>query len=440
MILKAVNGSEAQMPSREEIHDSVFPGKVFVSGRIDRIMFELNRIVKSFLLIKNYFDDENEIQAGLDWNKIQKNRALDNNLEKQYEKLKATLNSKFNDSSKQYLYQYLVAWEEHEWLTQFNTSRGDLKLPEVIENLDIFYFSQRLELLNRFYLQQKLSSLKTPKVIEISTGLCTIPEYYLGKSITLLITDKIQTLLKKEQPELVDFHQLMNLLKVNDNHIPQNTLALFYAYLRNFCSFLIDLGHAEFNEVLHELQKDNLERGYFYYEGKIHPNAVLNITQMALRAGSVDWARSFIETHKEIIYGENETHEFYLMNKALCLFAEGKLNEALDAIPFGSTYSAYHLMARRLELKIYYELHSEILSSKIDAFKMYINRAGNKVFSKHSAELFTNFGNFVHQLSLSIPGDKKRSEQLIRRINEKKLVGERSWLLEKAKEIGEARL
>lgn len=128
------------------------------------------------------------------------------------------------------------------------------------------------------------------------------------------------------------------------------------------------------------------------------------------------------------------------MNKALCLFGEKKYEEALEMIPFGSTYSFYHLMARRLELKIYYELHSELLDHKIDAFKMFISRAGRKVFSSNLHELFTNFVNFVRQLSQSEgPQAKKRSQTLIKRISEKKMVAERLWLLEKAKELGEKR-
>ncbi len=97
-------------------------------------------------------------------------------------------------------------------------------------------------------------------------------------------------------------------------------------------------------------------------------------------------------------------------------------------------------MARRLELKIYYELHSDLLDHKIDAFKMFISRAGRKVFSANLHELFTNFVNFVRQLSQSQgPQAKKRSQTLIKRINEKKMVAERLWLLEKAKELGEKR-
>ncbi|MBL7825063.1 MAG: hypothetical protein JNJ57_00420, partial [Saprospiraceae bacterium] len=196
---------------------------------------------------------------------------------------------------------------------------------------------------------------------------------------------------------------------------------------------------AEFNVILHEIHRDNLQRGYFYHEGKIPANAFLNITQHALRAQKHFWAFQFVDSHKDLILGENESHDFYKMNLALYYFAEKKYEEALQIIPFTSTNIYYHLMARRLELKIFYELRSDILPSKIDAFKMFVSRAGNKTFSKHLSELFTNFGNFVYQLSLSIPGDKKRSEQLLKRINSKKLVGERGWLIEKAQEIGTAK-
>ena len=127
------------------------------------------------------------------------------------------------------------------------------------------------------------------------------------------------------------------------------------------------------------------------------------------------------------------THNLLLEN----YFAEKNFDKALDVIPFGFTYSTYHLMARRLELKIYFETNSDLLPSKVDAFKMFVSRAGSKSLSPNHFEMLTNFGNFVLQLSQSMPGDKKRSDQLVARIEAKKLVSERAWLLEKARELGE---
>jgi hypothetical protein len=50
--------------------------------------------------------------------------------------------------------------------------------------------------------------------------------------------------------------------------------------------------------------------------------------------------------------------------------------------------------------------------------------------------MYIEFFNIMLQLTQSPPKDKKRSQQLIERINKKKLLADRAWLLEKARELG----
>lgn len=440
LILAALKTPEKADLSKPGVHEAIFPDKPFAENRVDRIMFELNRLLKTFLLVKHYLREENELEQTLDWSEMQRSKGLDVNFEKQLQRLKQEQDNKnkaFTDTSFE---QYLIAKEAHEWHSMFNKAKGDLGIPQAIEALDFFYFTQKLEMLNRFLLQQRISPLETPEIIQVSSKMNEVPNYYLAQSPVLFITLKINQLFNDPHPSVLGVQQLMDLLSTNEPQLPPSILAQFYAYLRNFCTLLFDAGNTDFDKIIHEIQQDNLSRGYFYQEGKIHPNAYLNITQMAIRVQNLPWAYEFVQSHKNKIIGENETHDFFNMNLALCLFAESRFEEALKIIPFGSANSAYHLMARRLELKIFYELHSTVLPSKIDAFKMFINRSGNKSFPKNLVELFTNFVNFVHQLHLSIPGDKKRSETLLRRIQEKKLVGERSWLLEKARDLGNGRI
>jgi hypothetical protein len=47
----------------------------------------------------------------------------------------------------------------------------------------------------------------------------------------------------------------------------------------------------------------------------------------------------------------------------------------------------------------------------------------------------TDFANMLDQILRSRPGDKKRSETLIKRIEEKKQAAEYRWLLAKAREL-----
>jgi hypothetical protein len=435
-ILAVQSDASAGTLSKTEAHANIFPDKVYSEGRIDRMMFEINKLSREFLLHRNYVRKENEVRFMVDWVAVLRQKGLDHRVEKELEKIRQQNQQQTQGSVAQFFTNFLVAREDHIWRSNHNKIKDDLGVTELIESLDTYYFSYRLELLNRVLLQQKASSLVLSPVLAAALENLQIPEHYLENSPLLHITWKIRILLQADIHVVAHFQELFDLLKAHEKDISPEILAQFYVYLRNLCAFIIDAGHTDFDPLLHTIQMDNLERGYFHHEGKISPYAFLNIVQHAIRAQNLPWAYTFVERYKDEIRDENDTRDFYRMNLALCLFAEKKYSEALEMIPFGSSYSFYHLMARRLELKIYYETRSELLPSKIDAFKMFISRVGRKNLSPNLSELLTNFGNFVSQLYQSIPGDKSRSALLEKRIREKKLVGERSWLLEKARALG----
>jgi hypothetical protein len=66
---------------------------------------------------------------------------------------------------------------------------------------------------------------------------------------------------------------------------------------------------------------------------------------------------------------------------------------------------------------------------------MYLARTSNKLLSDQKRQTNTDFINLLIQLSVSIPGDAKRAEILIKRIKEKKQAAEWRWLMEKAEEL-----
>ena len=93
------------------------------------------------------------------------------------------------------------------------------------------------------------------------------------------------------------------------------------------------------------------------------------------------------------------------------------------------------LHGKRLELKALFELRSELLPYKLDAFKMFLSRTSQKLLSENQRKIHSDFANLLHQLVYSNPGDPKRSELLIKRIQEKKQSAEWRWLIEKAKAL-----
>ena len=66
---------------------------------------------------------------------------------------------------------------------------------------------------------------------------------------------------------------------------------------------------------------------------------------------------------------------------------------------------------------------------------MFLSRTSQKLLPALSRQHDIDFLNLLYQLTASIPGDKKRADQLIRRIQEKKDASEWRWLLAKAMEL-----
>jgi hypothetical protein len=423
-------GDEAVL-EKENAYSVVFPGKPWVRNKLEKLASDLNKMFRTFLLTRRYFAEDNDMQSQLDWLKELRQRGLSNRYQHATEKYRKDLKGEHFESLNRYYYQQELAKEEHEWHSQYHI-KGDLKLTELIEYVDNYHATYRTELLNRLLLQHKHTVLENTSIELIGQPWEVSPKK-LQQSPLLQITWSIHQLLKAISPDDASFHALMQMIKKYESSLHPEEVRAFYTYLRNLCTILIDLGHVSFFAVLHEIQKDNLVRGYFYIDGKILPFACLSIIQMACRVNATTWALEFLEAHKDRIFDDNDEREYYRVNLALCLFAEKKYDDALEQLNFDSTFSSYHLIARRLELKIYYEMQSDLLPYKIDAFSMFIRRTGQKVFSPDVFELNLNFVNLLRQLSQSTDLlDNGRSDRLTQRIHAKTKVAERLWLLEKA--------
>ncbi|MCB0643632.1 MAG: hypothetical protein KDC44_18420, partial [Phaeodactylibacter sp.] len=87
------------------------------------------------------------------------------------------------------------------------------------------------------------------------------------------------------------------------------------------------------------------------------------------------------------------------------------------------------LAARRLEIKILYELQSPILESKIEAFKVYIFRLSQTKLPDKPKEGNNNFLDLLRQvIHPKTYHNPERAQKLLDKLAEKKVVAERDWL------------
>lgn len=437
--LKHYRHQPEQILEKKVVFAALFPGQKFVDGKLEKVMVEAHKVVRTFLLAQHYFREGNEFHQVFDFSEIVRIRGLKARYQHLLSRLKKIHEESRWKNAPYFHRQFLLEYAIHDHESLHNQVKGDLNVPNVLQALELHYYVNRLALLNRFLLQQKFANIEIPATMKPLLEESIVPAKYLEDSPFILVNHTIFTLLRKNHPEPSDARFLFDLLIDHEKNLDSEALTEFYTYLRNICVLVLTLNsaHEEINFTLHELYKDNLERGYLHYEGKLHPSRYLAISENAARVKRYEWALEFIEKHKYEIIGENESQDIYRLNMANYLFGVGQFSECLDYIPATSPFVDYLLHGKRLELKAFYELQSDLLSYKLDAFKMFLSRTSRNLLSDTQRQIHVDFTNHLAQIISATPGDQQRADRVIKRIEENKQVAEWRWLLAKAKALKE---
>ena len=423
-----------QRLEKMDIYATLFPEQAFVEGKLEKVMVEALKFIRSVLLTLNYFREDNSFHQNLDYTEMLRLRGLAARYQLSMARLKKMQEDDPWKNGQHFQRQFQLETAIHAQECLDNQRKGDLNIPNVVFATEIYYHLRRFALLNRYLLQLILTKLDVPDIIKRQLEDTEVPKMFLQASPALRINVEIFIVLRKGLPEASDVQLIFDLLRLHEKDLDGESLQEFYAYLRNFSVFILNANREkeEICYTLHELFIDNLARGYLHYEGKISPSRYLAIAENALKINQVDWADEFIEKNKHHIYGENESQDIYHFVKARYLFAIGRFTECLDLIPAISPIVDYFLLGKRLEIKALFEIESDLLSYKLDAFKMFLNRTSQKLLSDTERQVHVDFVNLLTQIIASTPGDIKRAERVIRRVTDNKKTAEWRWLLTKA--------
>ncbi len=426
---------------KKEVFAELFPSTTYLEGKLEKLMVEAQRVIRAFLLAENYFRESNAFHQVLDYAEILRTRGFNSKHRKHLLLLQQMQDEAEHQHSFYFHDQFLLEYAIHNAQSLNNHIKGDLNIPATLDALDMHHYLNRLALLNVYLLQQMAANIEVPQAMHDRLLETKVPPRYLDRSPVILINHTIFTLLKKEHLKLEDLQRLSDQLSTHEKRIDHENLNGFYTYLRNICNLILmqEPDRQEIELLLFDLYKDNLVRGFLHYEGKLPATRYFAISECAAKTGQYKWAFNFIENHKHEILGENESQDIYRFNKALLLFSTGNFNECLDYIPATSPFLNYFLAGKILELKALYELNSDLLPYKIDAYKMYLSRTSQKQLPAARRKKNLTFLNFLVQLHSSIPGDAKRAEQIIERLKEKKHAVDWPWLMAKAEALKKQR-
>lgn len=171
---------------------------------------------------------------------------------------------------------------------------------------------------------------------------------------------------------------------------PKEELFTLYNYALNFCIKKINSGQDAFYQEILELYKVLLERKIIFLDGHLSPWTYKNIVTTAIRLKEFEWTEKFIYKYQNMLLA-NERNNALAYNLATLFHAQGDYRNTLFQLQnVEFTDTSYHLGAKILQLKSYYELdEGEAFFALVEAFKKYILRS--KDLSDYRKKANANF-------------------------------------------------
>ncbi|MBL7809312.1 MAG: hypothetical protein JNN28_15950 [Saprospiraceae bacterium] len=415
---------------KKVVYAQLFPQQTWVPGKLDKLMVELGRQLKQYILISRFLSQSNESNVTLDWIIWMIENGMVDRATVAMHKFRKELEHQQLESLEAYELKLRISKIVHDLHSYKNKNYDELYIPEFLDDLELFYRNFKVDFQNRYISIQKVKPLPDLNLEQRDDA------FYASKSLFYSISLQIETLLKKPTIHPDEVLAIFQILEKNEHRLTKQTLWHFLVFLRSLCSILLDNGRLDIIPVLLHISKDNLERGLFFYHGLLIPNAYLNIIQIAVKGNDLEWAIEVTEKYKDLIFGGDKDRHYYRLNKAHCLFEAGQYEEALAVVPIESLHHVIVGIARRLEVKIYFEMKSELMEYKLMAFRKYLERTGLKTVSSRVNQMNIGFLNILKQIIQSPQLDSRRAQQLLERIQKKKLVSDRLWLMKKAAELG----
>ena len=326
-----------------------------------------------------------------------------------------------------------ILYDELDQYTQTKIKRQyDENLQLVNDNLDLSYF------INKF----RVACDMTSRNIVINAN-------YKSHFLEEILKHFHETKHLQNEPALKVYHKTLQMLQGNgeerfyfdlkkllEEHFsifPKSEIFTLYNYALNFSIQKINSGKDEFYQEILELYKVLLDKEIILHNNTLSQWTYKNIVTTAIRLKEFEWTEQFINEYKSIV-PHDEQDNAYAYNLAVWYHAQNDFRNALfqlQGVEFTDTN--YHLGAKIIQLKSYYELdEDEAFFALLEAFKKYILRSKDlSDYRKKANAHFLRIAKKVFQLKL------KRDKNFIqKKKNVNKLLGElepianKGWLEE----------
>ncbi|MCC6461102.1 MAG: hypothetical protein IT260_11565 [Saprospiraceae bacterium] len=415
----------------KRLYVRVFPGKSFVKGKLEVLMSKLHQLAKTYAARISSLGPEPPETLRLA--AFFRQRGRPRRAAPLLDKLRAGQAEQPLHDAAFWQERYWIAQEQHLLDTELQNHHQHEQLAESIRSLHHGYLLELLLLLNILFFAGRKSrvaaSIAGPLADALPAALQAV-DLAQEPLLRLLKTgfDFVRAPEAHGESALRAFWQD---LETQAPLLPPELLRSLFGYARNHCTWQFNHGRTEFAALNLELFKACWQRNLLLDNGKIQAATYLNLVQAGLIGRDFEWLDAVMPQCRERIVGVPAPAELYNYTRANCLYHRQAYEPALELLREASDDLFNNLMARKLELKIYYETDSPLLDSKLDSFKLFIFRQGKKHLPPDIFQMNNTFIDLLRSLTnFATAGPKARVAKLLQKLDAETLVAERQWLRE----------
>ncbi|MCE7926713.1 MAG: hypothetical protein DYG98_27035 [Haliscomenobacteraceae bacterium CHB4] len=427
--------SDAALEAKH-VYVRVFPGKSYVKGKLEVVMSKLHQLAKQYAatITATGFVAPEPLRLA----SFFRQRGLPRRAAPLLEKLRAGQMDQAVHDAAWWYERFFTESEQHLLDTDLNNHHNHEHLAESIRCLHLAHLTQSLQLLNTLFYARRKSNVED-ELAEILAE--ALPEALrladLGQEPLLrLLKTGFDFARKPEQYGEAELRAFWHDLEAEAERLPADVLRNLFGYARNHCTWQFNHGKPEFAALNLDLFKSCFGRGLLFDKEKIQAATYLNMVQAGLIARDFDWLDAVMPQCRDRIVGVPAPAELYNYTRANCHYHRQEYDRALDLLRDASDDLYNNLMARKLELKIYYETNSPLLDSKIENFKLFIFRQGTKRLPEDVYRMNNTFIDLLRKINnIATSGQKARVAKLIEQLDADALVAERLWLRSQLEKI-----
>lgn len=423
---------------KETVFAVLYPAEAFQKGRIEKRMTALLKRIEQYIIQIELEKQGTTDYGGLLLARFFRSRNQDKRFEQQRKKLLRNWKENPIRSEEDWYLQYLLAKEEVLFASAKNQRSGDLGLPELFFELDRYYILTRLEYTVLQLAQNIHVSLDMEGELQhFESWLASLEGSKMLQEPVVQIYYQAFRLLRQHGEESRELFDLLRASLQDYQHLlPVDQQKVLQSLLRIHASARCNQANSQFLRPAFELYVEHLEAGHILYDHKLPPSTYRNLVTLGLRNHEYAWVDAFLEKRWPVTSGPESSEEAYSFNRANLLFHQGEYEASLDLLMPKYEDLYYQLAARRLEIKIYYELQSPILDARMEAFKVYIFRLAKQGLPQKPKDGNNHFLDSLRQIchpkTLNNP---ERIERIHARLAEKQIVAERNWLEQKIADL-----